>query len=80
MSRIIQKITAVLLSVLMITTAFNALPFTASAVTIVDRGTTGHCTWTLDDNGTLTISGNGDMRNSIDNTYNLFLPCCNGDD
>lgn len=28
---------------------------------IIERGTTGDCNWTLDDNGVLTISGNGAM-------------------
>ena len=47
----------------------TALPFTASAATLdeaaqstgASSGTTGDCTWTLDDDGVLTISGNGAM-------------------
>ena len=58
MSRTVKKMTAILLSVILLTTIFTALPFTASAAS---SGTTGGCTWTLDDNGTLTISGNGYM-------------------
>ena len=33
--------------------------------TVVASGTTGDCTWTLTDDGTLTISGNGAMRDYI---------------
>ena len=60
MSRTIKRMTAILLSVILMTTIFTALPFTANAV-ITKSGTTGDCTWTLDDAGTLTISGNGYM-------------------
>ncbi len=43
------------------------MPFTVSAAEATEApsgatsGTTGDCTWTLDDNGVLTISGNGAM-------------------
>lgn len=37
---------------------------------IVDSGTTGDCTWTLDSAGTLTVSGNGKMGN-YSNSLNL---------
>ena len=59
MSRTIKRMTAILLSVMMITSILTALPFTANAAT---SGTTGSCTWKLDDNGTLTVSGNGLMH------------------
>ena len=60
----INKCTAILLSLLLLMTAF---PFTVPAAETeiesvgVSSGTTGDCTWTLD-NGTLTISGNGAME------------------
>ena len=60
MSRTIKRMTAVLLSVILMTTIFTALPFTANAA---GSGTTGDCTWELDSSGTLTISGNGNMAN-----------------
>ena len=41
------------------------VPASAAAVksesVAVQSGTTGDCTWTLDDDGTLTVSGNGEM-------------------
>ncbi len=40
------------------------VPFTVSAGAA--SGTTGDCTWTLDDNGVLTISGNGAMADYDD--------------
>ena len=53
-----------ILSVLL--TAFVMLPVSAFAdMNIVYSGTCGeHLTWTLDDKGTLTISGTGEMNNS----------------
>ena len=62
-----KKIISLLLSVIMIMSVFTIVPFTASAaeaeaaVTGATSGTTGDCTWSLD-NGVLTISGNGEMR------------------
>ena len=56
----------------MITTTFFAMPFTVSAAEATEApsgatsGTTGDCTWTLDDNGVLTISGNGAMGDYSD--------------
>ena len=66
MKALFKKSLAVLLSVLLL---FTAVPFTASTATLdeaeqsvgASNGTTGDCTWTLDDYGTLTISGNGAM-------------------
>ena len=57
------------MTALVIVSAFAAAPFTASAAESrtesvgAKSGTTGDCTWTLDDEGVLTISGNGDMEN-----------------
>ena len=62
-----KKAIAVFLALLMVITTFSALPLTVSAADVTERsvgtasGTTGDCTWTLDDEGTLTISGNGAM-------------------
>ena len=53
-----KRLLCLLLTVLMITAVFTALPFTANAAGSV---TTGDCTWTLDDDGVLTISGEGEM-------------------
>ena len=64
-----KKITSLLLAVLI---AISALPLggvtlpdlgiKAAAATIVDSGTCGsNLTWTLDSEGTLTISGEGEM-------------------
>ena len=66
MKTIIKKSLAVLLSAMLL---FTAVPFAASAAEVAPQeqsvgassGKTGDCTWTLDDNGTLTISGNGAM-------------------
>ena len=62
-----KKFISVLLSALLITSVICAAPFAVSSatedsVTVGETiGTTGDCTWTLDDEGTLTISGNGEM-------------------
>ena len=63
----LKKPLAVMLSLMLIISAFTALPVTASAATAesaagAKSGKTGDCTWSLDDNGTLTISGNGAMK------------------
>ena len=53
----------------MVTTTFFAIPINVSAEETADfslgatSGITGDCTWKLDDEGTLTISGNGKMGN-----------------
>ena len=83
MKFLLKKPLAVLLSVMLLLTA---VPFAATAATVdeaaqsvgVSSGTTGDCTWTLGDNGTLTISGNGVMgdyflKNS-DDTYITTAP------
>ncbi len=62
-----KKFISVLLSALLITSVICSAPFAVSSategsVTVGETsGTTGDCTWTLDDEGTLTISGNGEM-------------------
>ena len=68
MKKLFKQSLAVLLSAMLL---FTAVPFAASAAEVAPQeqsvgatsGTTGDCTWTLDDNGTLTISGNGAMGN-----------------
>ena len=62
--RFIKSIAVLFAAVLL----FSALPFTASAASAeteqnaeTKSGTTGDCTWKLDANGKLTISGNGRM-------------------
>ena len=62
-----NKTLSVILSICILLSIFTAVPFTANAIdtdiaeTGYNSGTTGDCTWTLDDNGVLTISGNGKM-------------------
>lgn len=54
-----KKIISLLIVVMLLISMFSVTPFNVSAA-IVDSGTTGlECTWTLDDTGTLTISGEG---------------------
>ena len=63
-----KKALSVLLCLCLVLSVITALPFTASAATLdeaaqstgASSGTTGDCTWTLN-NGALTISGNGAM-------------------
>lgn len=75
MKKHLKKTTAVLLALLIVTTTISALPFTVSAKEItVDSvgaasGTTGTCTWILNDEGTLSISGNGDMEDYNSSNY-----------
>ena len=64
MRSFIKKTLAVLLSAMLL----SAVPITAMAAETTAQecvgassGTTGDCTWTLDDDGLLTISGNGAM-------------------
>ena len=71
MKKLFKKTTAILLTLLIIITTFSAIPFTVSAAEVTDdsvsavSGTTGDCTWELNENGTLTISGNGAMDSYI---------------
>ena len=67
-----KKVISIILFVTLLLSVFIPLPFEASAAEVAPQkqsvgassGTTGDCTWTLDDNGTLTISGNGKMLSS----------------
>lgn len=56
-----KRVLSFILAVSILFTMFTILP-------IVAKAQSGHCgenvTWTLDDNGTLTISGNGPMWNA----------------
>ena len=56
--KIMKRSLSVLLSVLMIVSLFGVVSFNVSAVT---SGITGDCSWVLDDDGTLIISGEGCM-------------------
>ena len=62
-----KKLLSLLLSLILVCSIFTILPVTANAVGAdlaaagASSGTTGDCTWTLDDNGVLTISGSGAM-------------------
>ena len=65
-----KKAISILLSLIMALSVFTAVPFDAAAVgdetpnpTVSNSGITGNCIWTLDDEGTLTVSGNGKMGN-----------------
>ena len=50
-----NRVLSLILTLFMVVSLFSALPITASAAT---SGTCGdNLTWTLDDSGTLTISG-----------------------
>ncbi len=54
-----RKIISLLLSLLMIITSVPLMAVNSFAAT---SGKTGDCTWTLDSDGVLTISGNGKMK------------------
>ena len=65
----IKKSLAVVVAAVMLFGVLTAAPFAVSAAEAsqnvgASSGTTGDCTWTLDDDGTLTISGNGQMGDS----------------
>ena len=67
MKKTINKIISVLLFLSVLFTSFPHLVFQVSSAEIEEQkvgatsGTTGDCTWILDNDGTLTISGNGAM-------------------
>ena len=61
-----RKIISLLLSLLMIITSVPLMAVESLAAT---SGKTGDCTWTLDSDGVLTISGNGNMED-----YDLSNP------
>lgn len=57
-----KRVLAVLLSVVMVLSVFGGMTFTALAAASGTCGASGsNLTWTLDDDGVLTISGTGDM-------------------
>ncbi|MED9970341.1 MAG: hypothetical protein UFA98_10080, partial [Ruminococcus sp.] len=71
-----KKPLAVILAALLLLTAF---PFAASAAVAAEQvvassGITGDCTWTLDDEGTLVISGNGEMGQYTYGEFNIPSP------
>ena len=57
-----RKIISLLLSLLMIITSVPLMAVNSFAADVVNSGATGDCTWTLDSDGVLTISGNGKMK------------------
>lgn len=63
-----RKIISLLLSILMIITSVPLMAVESFAADTVQSGTTGECTWTLDGDGVLTISGNGKMEDYDFNT------------
>ena len=75
-----KKALAILLVYSILMTLLVASPFTANAdeknvaETGAIGGTTGECTWELDDDGTLTISGNGSMDNYTDAFFDRMPP------
>ena len=62
-----KKAISVLLCLCLTLSVFTVVPFAASAAEVTEEtvgatsGTTGSCRWSLDDEGNLTISGNGKM-------------------
>ena len=68
MRRKFRRTVAVVMALLMVTTTIFATASTASAAEVTESevgagsGVTGDCTWTLDDDGTLIISGDGAME------------------
>ena len=75
----VNKILSLVLCLTMVLGVFAVVPFSAGAAeadvaeTGESSGTTGDCTWTLDDNGVLTISGNGAMADYV-GMYDKILP------
>lgn len=63
-----KKVLSLLFMIIFVIGAFSIVPLNASAAdteaagTAMKSGMTGDCTWTLDDNGVLTVSGNGRMK------------------
>ncbi len=60
-----KRLLTVMTAAMMTFGSIALVPASAAAVksesVAVQSGTTGDCTWTLDDDGTLTVSGNGEM-------------------
>ena len=69
-----KKAISVLLCLCLVLSVFTVVPFTASAAEATQdsvgasSGTTGDCTWTLSDDGVLTISGSGAMKEYYSST------------
>ena len=69
-----KKAISVLLCLCLALSIFTVVPFAASAAEVTEgsvgatSGTTGSCRWSLDDEGNLTISGNGAMGNYYDDS------------
>ena len=66
MRKRLKKTIAVLLAVLLCCSVLTPLPVSAFAAETnsavgARSGRTGDCTWTIDNDGTLTISGNGNL-------------------
>ena len=57
-----RKIISLLLSILMIITSVPLMAVESFAADTVQSGSTGECTWSLDSDGVLTISGKGKMK------------------
>ena len=69
----IMKLRRTLLTLLVLCLTVGALMLNASAADVIASGTCGYnLTWTLDDEGTLTISGTGEMYNF--NTSDQWAP------
>ena len=70
-----KRLFSLLLALALILTCVPAIPLTAQAATTVASGTCGdNLTWTLDDEGTLTISGTGRMTNYASYPVGLEAP------
>ncbi|HBA97921.1 MAG TPA: hypothetical protein DCZ23_07425, partial [Lachnospiraceae bacterium] len=72
MSKIFKILTTVVLSISLL---ISSMPFTADASNglrgvedYMYKGTDGSITWTIDRNGVLTLSGNGDYSNVTSET------------
>ena len=57
-----RKIISLLLSILMLITSVPLMAVESFAADTVQSGSTGECTWSLDSDGVLTISGKGKMK------------------
>ena len=69
MKKSFRKLTAMLLSALLVCSIVTTGAVSVGAAEAgveksvgASSGTTGDCAWTLDDDGVLTISGNGNME------------------
>lgn len=63
MKILLKKSTSFFLTVILLLTIFVVAPVYTSAATT--SGKSGDCTWTLDSDGTLTVSGNGAMSDYV---------------